>query len=258
MRRRAEAAPGVPQKKEEKIGPQRAIILQEEQTRLAKKNNMTAMDDNSFARERNQMVDEQIAARGVRDPRVLSTLRAIPRHIFVPPGFQPRAYEDHPIEIGRGQTISQPYMVALMTELLELKPSDRVLEIGTGSGYQAAILADLAAEVVSIERHPELAEPARLRLAQCAMRNVEIIVGDGTQGYAPCAPYNAIVVTAGAPRMPGALKGQLALGGRLVCPVGPRGCQELIKLTRNPTGFEKATSIRCVFVPLIGEEGWRA
>jgi len=183
-------------------------------------------------------------------------MRAVPRHFFVPPEFQKHAYEDHPVKIGCGQTISQPYMVAIMTELLELEASDRVLEIGTGSGYQTAILATLANEVVSVERHADLAEYAQARLAQAGYRNVEVVEGDGTQGYPQRAPYDAIIVTAGSPLVPDSLKKQLAIGGRLICPAGPRECQELIKLTRDETGFDEETSIRCVFVPLIGEEGW--
>jgi len=214
------------------------------------------MDENAFALERNRMVDDQIAARGVKDPRVLEALREVPRHFFIPPEFQKHAYEDHPIEIGCGQTISQPYMVAIMTELLDLEASDRVLEIGTGSGYQTAILAALAGEVVSVERHADLAEWARLRIAECGLRNVKVIVGDGTQGYPERAPYDAILVTAGGPHVPDSLKDQLAIGGRLVCPAGPRECQRLIKLTRSSAGFDEETSIGCVFVPLIGEEGW--
>jgi len=166
------------------------------------------------------------------------------------------AYHDRAVSIGEKQTISQPYMVALMTELLRLQPADRVLEIGTGSGYQTAILAELAAEVVTIERHAVLAERARTVLRSLGYPNIAVIVGDGTQGYAEHAPYNAILVTAGGPQVPPSLEGQLAMGGRMVCPVGPREVQELIRVVRIPAGIERETGIQCSFVPLIGEEGW--
>jgi len=210
----------------------------------------------AFARERNRMVDIQIASRGVVDPRVLAAMRRVPRHRFVPSEAAASAYEDHPVQIGCGQTISQPYMVAVMTELLTLQPDERVLEIGTGSGYQAAILAGLAKEVITLERHAELAERAQACFAQLGYDNITVLVRDGTLGYPESAPYDAILVTAGGPQIPSSLKGQLSVGGRLVCPVGPRDVQHLITVVRTEAGFEQTTGIGCVFVPLVGVEGW--
>ena len=209
-----------------------------------------------FAKQRSQMVSAQIVSRGVQDERVLDAMRHVPRHLFVPQERQADAYDDCPIPIGNGQTISQPYMVALMTELAEVGEGDRVLEVGTGSGYQTAILAELAAEVVTIERHAELADRARARLDALGYANVTIVVGDGTLGCAGHAPYNAIVVTAGGPHVPEALKGQLAVDGRLVCPAGSRDVQRLTVVRRAADGFIETESISCIFVPLVGEEGW--
>ena len=209
-----------------------------------------------FAKARSKMVKVQIAARGLQDPRVLDAMRHVPRHLFVPQARQSDAYNDYPIPIGNGQTISQPYMVALMTELAELGESDRVLEVGTGSGYQAAILAELAAQVVTIERHAELADSARTRLEDLGYENITVVAGDGTLGCPEHAPYNAIVVTAGGPHLPQTLKSQLAIGGRLICPVGPRDIQRLIVIHRTPDEFVETQSINCIFVPLLGEEGW--
>jgi len=202
------------------------------------------------------MVDTQIAGRGVTDRQVLAAMRRVPRHEFIPGASRSHAYEDHPVQIGHGQTISQPYMVAIMTQHLGLAPLDRVLEIGTGSGYQAAILAELAREVVSIERNPSLAEAARERLQELGYDNVTVRAGDGTLGCPEGAPYDAILVTAGGPAVPSSLRGQLAIGGRLVCPAGPRDCQRLIIITRTDTGLEEQEGISCVFVPLVGDEGW--
>lgn len=202
------------------------------------------------------MLDTHIRPRGVSDPRVLDAMMAVPRHLFVPAHLRDRAYDDRPLEIGHGQTISQPYIVALMTEMLELKPGDRVLEVGAGSGYQAAVLATLAAEIVSVERIPALAEEARARLQSLGFTRVQVVQGDGSLGYPEGAPYDAIVVTAGGPGMPEPLKEQLAEGGRLVCPVGPRDLQRLLKIVRTPDGFREEAGINCMFVPLIGREGW--
>ncbi len=210
-----------------------------------------------FETERNAMVEKHIEARGIRDPRVLDAMRTVPRHLFLPETLHPMAYRDHPLQIGCKQTISQPYMVALMTEMLALQPTDRVLEIGTGSGYQAAILAHLAGEVVSVERHPGLAEAARDKLRQLGYANVAVYVGDGTLGWPGRAPYDAILFTAGAPAVPEAVKRQLAPGGRLVIPVGTRHQQDLVKLVRTADAYETVKSISCVFVPLVGEEGWQ-
>lgn len=206
---------------------------------------------------RARMVENQIASRGVCSPRVLEAIRRVPRHRFVAPEYEAYAYDDHPLQIGCGQTISQPYMVAVMTEMLALRPEDRVLEIGTGSGYQAAVLATLATKVVSVERHPDLARMAAMRLRELGYANVEVHCGDGTLGHQAAAPYDAIVVTAASPTVPMALKQQLALGGRLVCPTGPRDLQQLTKLVREPGGYAQSSGVTCIFVPLIGEQGWQ-
>lgn len=208
------------------------------------------------AKARKRMVKTQLRARDIRDERVLAAMERVPRHAFMPPDVRHLAYEDRAVSIGQGQTISQPYMVALMTELLDLQPGDRVLEIGTGSGYQTAVLAELAANVISIERHAPLAERAKQVLGELGYSNVTIVVGDGTQGYEQNAPYDAIIVTAGGPRIPPSLGGQLAVGGRLVCPVGTQEVQELLRVVRTSEGLTQERSIKCCFVPLIGEEGW--
>lgn len=210
----------------------------------------------TYEAERAEMVDAQIVARGVRDPRVLEAMRAVPRHLFLPEARRKLAYRDRAVEIGEGQTISQPYMVALMTELLELNPTDRVLEIGTGSGYQCAVLAYLAETVYTVERVPSLAASAQHLLNALRVSNVRVCVGDGTLGHPDAAPYDAIVVTAGAPHVPDALKAQLRDGGRLVCPTGSSVVQLLIKLVRRGDAFESTESTRCTFVPLIGADGW--
>ncbi|RKY63699.1 MAG: protein-L-isoaspartate O-methyltransferase [Candidatus Latescibacterota bacterium] len=203
-----------------------------------------------------RMVERQIRARGVRDERVLEAMRKVPRHVFVPPDLVDEAYEDHPLSIGKGQTISQPYMVALMTEALELEGNEKVLEVGTGSGYQTAILAELAREVYSIERIPELAREAERRLEDLGYTNVHIKVGNGTLGWPEEAPFDAIMVTAGAPKVPGPLKAQLADGGRLVIPVGSEFHQILYRVKRQKDTFSEEALTSCVFVPLVGEEGW--
>jgi len=213
------------------------------------------MDD----RERRvQMVEHQIAARGVRDPRVLEALREVPRHSFVPDDQRAHAYEDRALPIASGQTISQPYIVAIMTELLGAEPHHRVLEIGTGSGYQTAILARLSTRVISIERHPELAKSAEQVFAAAGVVNVDIRIGDGSEGLPEEAPFDRILVTAGAPAIPESLKQQLADRGRLVIPVGPSGYQHLIVIDRFGNDFERQEREACVFVPLIGRHGWRA
>ena len=204
------------------------------------------------------MVDEQIAARGVVDPMVLDAMRAVPREKFVPPSAAEVAYEDSPVPIEEGQTISQPYVVALMAEALRLTGRDRVLEIGAGSGYAAAILSRIAAEVYAIERHLSLAELAGTRLKDLGLHNVHIIHGDGTLGWPERAPYDGIVVAAGGPSVPEALRSQLAIGGRLVMPVGAsRQVQELVRVTRaglDDYRRERLGTVR--FVPLIGAQGW--
>jgi len=213
-------------------------------------------DVREYDRLRLRMVERQIKGRGVRDKRVLEAMRKVPRHLFLPPEKADQAYEDHPVSIGRGQTISQPYMVALMTEALELRGDEKVLEIGTGSGYQTAILAELAREVYSVERIPELADEAVERLEGLGYTNVHVRVGNGTLGWPEQAPFDAILVTAGAPKVPKSLKAQLADGGRLVIPVGSEFHQVLYRIRRRGDEFLEEPLTSCVFVPLIGEEGW--
>jgi protein-L-isoaspartate(D-aspartate) O-methyltransferase len=214
------------------------------------------MPDFEYARHR--MVEAHIARRGVRDVRVLSALRRVPREAFVDEGFEEFAYEDSPLPIGSGQTISQPFTVARMAEAAEVEEADRVLEIGTGSGYAAAILAELAAEVFTIERHRKLAEQAEGQLHALGYRNVCVKIGDGTKGWPDKAPFDAIVVSAGGPSVPVSLQEQLEIGGRLVIPVGDRrGEQRLLRVTRTGVNkFEEEDLGGVMFVPLIGEEGW--
>ncbi|NNM06338.1 MAG: protein-L-isoaspartate(D-aspartate) O-methyltransferase [Gemmatimonadetes bacterium] len=205
------------------------------------------------------MVEEQLRARGIRSEAVLEVMGSVPRERFLPPGEEHRAYRDQALPLSQGQTVSQPYMVAIMSEALQLGPSDRVLEIGTGSGYQTAILSPLAAQVFSVERIPQLAGKAEDVLAGLDCRNVRIKVGDGTLGWPEEAPFDAILVTAGAPGVPESLKAQLSEdGGRLVIPVGDRMVQELVRVTRNGNQFETENLLACRFVPLLGEEGWEA
>lgn len=212
--------------------------------------------DEERALERERMVAEQIIARGVRDPRVIAALRRIPRHRFVPAEHASRAYEDGPLSIGEGQTISQPYMVARMCALLVLTGSERLLEIGAGSGYQTALLAELAREVFAVERLPGLAAVARERLADLGVTNVLIESFDGTVGWPAHAPYEAIVVAAGSPRVPPLLCDQLADGGRLVLPVGSRASQRLAVVTRRGEEWDLRWDERCRFVDLVGRFGW--
>ncbi|MFZ5471742.1 MAG: protein-L-isoaspartate(D-aspartate) O-methyltransferase [Myxococcota bacterium] len=205
--------------------------------------------------ERRRML-EALIARGIRDPRVLAAMAEVPRHSFLPAELAERSYEDSPLPIGCEQTISQPYIVALMTEAMALQPTDRVLEIGTGSGYGAAVAAQLAAEVFTVERFPELAQKAREHLAALGLTNVHVVEGDGTLGWSEHAPYDAIVVTAGAPAVPGPLLDQLAEGGRLVIPLGGSGMQRLWRFARAGHGFTLHDLGTVRFVPLIGCEGW--
>ena len=198
---------------------------------------------------------ELIRARGVRDERVLEAMGRVPREAFVPQSLRWEAYEDAPLPIGEGQTISQPYMVAFMVEALDLRGAERVLEVGAGSGYAAAVLGDLAREVWSVERHPSLAERAAETLAALGAGNVHVVEGDGTLGWPEHAPYDAIVVAAGGERIPEALTEQLAEGGRLVIPVGPApDFQQLVRLTRRGAGLERETLADVRFVPLVGAE----
>ncbi|MDZ4858793.1 MAG: protein-L-isoaspartate(D-aspartate) O-methyltransferase [Candidatus Hydrogenedentes bacterium] len=202
------------------------------------------------------MVEGQLAARKITDDSVLAAMRAVPRHRFVPPALWEAAYEDRPLDIGQGQTISQPFMVAAMTQLLELQPADRVLEIGTGSGYQTAVLATIARHVTTIERIGALAQSAAETLHSLGFTNVNFRIADGTLGFEPDGPYDAIIVTAAAPSLPLVLKQQLADRGRLVCPVGNRKIQRLVRVVRNGNSFRERFGVGCVFVPLIGEHGW--
>jgi protein-L-isoaspartate(D-aspartate) O-methyltransferase len=204
------------------------------------------------------MVESQLRRRGILDPRVLEAMREVPRHRFVAIADEPRAYEDHPIAIGHGQTISQPYMVAEMVEALELRGSETVLEVGAGSGYQAAILGRLARRVYAIESDPDLAHRARQRLDDMYPSGaVHVIVGDGSLGYPAAAPYEAIVVAAAAPEVPPALLDQLAEGGRLVVPVGDLNDQELRQIRKVRGESVVRVLGRCSFVPLIGARGWQ-
>ena len=214
------------------------------------------MTEDNYTAERARMVDRQIAPRGVSDPRVLAAMRKVPRHRFIPSHLWDQAYGDYPLPIGEDQTISQPYIVALMTELLELKATDRVLEIGTGSGYQAAILAELAARVYSIDRVASLLARAEQILASLGYTNIKTRVGDGTLGWPEEMPFDAIIVTAGAPQVPRPLTEQLALGGRLVIPVGDTWSQTLTCIRQTTDGLKFEYHGGCRFVRLIGEYGW--
>jgi len=214
-----------------------------------------ARDDDLAAR-REQMIRQQIERRGVRDARVLAALRRVPRHRFLPAGRRGEAYADHPVPIGSGQTISQPYIVALMTECLALTGGGRVLEVGTGSGYQTAVLAEIADEVYTVERLPELTAQAEARLAGLGYDNVRFRSDDGTLGWPEAAPFAGIMVTAGAPRVPAELLAQLGEGGRLVIPVGDRWVQDLTVVERRADGPHEQSAGGCRFVPLVGAQGW--
>lgn len=203
------------------------------------------------------MVEDQILGRGVRDERVLKAMRTVPRHEFLPEAMRGMAYADNALPIGENQTMSQPYMVGLMTELLGLTGPERVLEIGTGSGYQAAVLSQVCQKVYTVERVKVLAEKARIVLDRLGYRNVAIKVYDGTYGWKEMAPFDAILVTAGSPDIPAPLVDQLKTGGRLIVPVGERTGQRLLKVTKTAEGSLTETSIPCVFVPLIGTHGWK-
>jgi protein-L-isoaspartate(D-aspartate) O-methyltransferase len=216
------------------------------------------LEDFDFSSARAEMVRQDITRRGVKSPRVIEAVGRVPREKFVGPVDLDEAYADHPLGIDCGQTISQPYIVALMTEMLALSGRERVLEIGTGSGYQTAILAELAAEVFSVERHAELSARAEKTLAKLGYGNISFLVGDGTLGWAEHAPFDVIIVTAAARHVPESLKAQLADGGVLVAPVGKSGRQTLVKLTRKQNEFTEERGTDCIFVKLIGEEGYDA
>ena len=223
------------------------------------------LEDTDFVLARHRMVEEQIRSRGIADGRILAAMETVPRHLFVPEKSRWAAYNDGPLSLGMGQTISQPYIVARMTELLALpagSPSGagagpKVLEVGTGSGYQAAVLAQLGAEVWTIERHEELSRRAEALLAQLGYGDVHAIVGDGSLGHQVEAPYDGIVVTAAAPAVPPCLCDQLVPGGRLVIPVSRGYAQELMLVECTPEGFRETNVLGCVFVPLVGAEGYR-
>jgi protein-L-isoaspartate(D-aspartate) O-methyltransferase len=210
-----------------------------------------------FEDARREMVARQIEQRGVRDARVLQVMCSVPRHLFVPQEYVQASYADEPLPIGEGQTISQPFMVAAMAEALLLKGSEKVLEIGAGSGYQAAVLSRLAREVIAIEAQPALAASARERLERLGYTNVRVEQGDGSMGWPQDAPYDAILVTAAAPSVPPPLIEQLAEDGRFVLPVGGAENQELVRITKNEGRISRESLYACRFVPLVGRYGWQ-
>ncbi len=216
------------------------------------------LDSEEDRRRREAMVEHQLRARGISDERVLAAMASVPRHLFVPPELRARAYDDCALPIGEGQTISQPYMVALMLQALGLTPDSVALEVGAGSGYQAALLGRLCRKVYAMEIVPTLAEGARQVLRRLGIDNVEVITGDGSLGLPDHAPYDAIIVAAAAPDVPPPLKEQLADGGRLVAPVGGRYGQQLVICERQGGELVVRHGINCVFVPLLGAHGWQA
>lgn len=209
--------------------------------------------NSAYSNLRMEMVDAQLRGRGIRDPRVLDAMARVRRHEFTPEPYRAQAYEDHPLPIAEEQTISQPYIVAIMLEALALQPSDKVLEIGTGSGYVTALLAELAAQVVSIERHASLADAARQLLSAMGYQNVEVIAGDGSAGFAECAPYDKIIVSAAAPQLPHALVNQLAEGGRMIVPVGREDSQQLQLIEMRDHAPRTIFRELCRFVPLVSD-----
>jgi len=213
-------------------------------------------DESRFGRDAEKMVRRQLAGRGIRNQRVLEQMRSVPRHLFVGPDLQDRAYDDSPLPTRHGQTVSQPYMVACMTELLAVEPHHRVLEIGSGCGYQTMILARLADKVVSIERDEDLADIARENLRSLNVTNATVEVGDGTLGWPDRAPYDRIMVTAAAPEVPKPLQAQLADPGRMVIPIGDRGGQMLMRIDLADGRIERHSDLACRFVPLIGHAAW--
>ena len=214
-------------------------------------------DEFRFERQRHRMVEEQLLARGIKDERVLDAMRKVPRHLFIEEALWDQAYGDHALPIGERQTISQPYMVALMTEVLELKGLERVLEIGTGSGYQTAVLAELVSKVYSIERIKPLAMKARDVLENLRYQNAVVKVFDGTYGWPDESPFDAMIVTAGAPSIPSPLLEQLKDGGRMAIPIGDRLAQVLHKVVKTPNRMIDIPVTGCVFVSLIGQHGWQ-
>lgn len=210
----------------------------------------------AYEEQRHLMVEYQLRARGIKDKRVLNAMENVPRHLFVDRDLQDRVYDDCALPIGEGQTISQPYMVAVMTELLELKGDEKVLEIGAGSGYQAAVLSLLAAEVFTVERIEVLALRAEETFKKLNYKNIHVVIGDGTLGLSEEAPFDAIIVAAAAPKIPEKYIQQLDIDGRLVIPVGNRFSQILYLVKKTPSGISTSMSTPCVFVPLIGKYGW--
>jgi protein-L-isoaspartate(D-aspartate) O-methyltransferase len=210
-----------------------------------------------YKRLREAMVTTQLIPRGIKDERVLSAMRKVQRHLFMPEAMRSSAYDDRALGIGEGQTISQPYMVAIMTELLELKGKEKVLEIGTGSGYQAAVLGELASEVYTIERIGSLAEKARQTLLSIGYKNIYIVIGDGTIGLESASPFDRILITAAAPELPAPLVNQLADGGVIIAPVGDRYSSVLVKARKSGNSLKEEYHTHCAFVPLIGEYGWK-
>jgi protein-L-isoaspartate(D-aspartate) O-methyltransferase len=205
---------------------------------------------------RHQMVEEQIASRGIKDPLVLEAMKHVPRHLFVDESLRDRAYEDHPLPIGEGQTISQPYMIALMVETLKLAEGEHILEVGTGSGYLTAVLAEQGGHVCSIELSSHLAVRASTTLRTLGYQNVNVHVGDGTLGWASEAPFDAIVIGAAASLLPRPLLAQLRMGGRLVLPIGEEDLQTLVRIWKEPSGLREEYFGECRFVKLRGEYGW--
>lgn len=217
----------------------------------------TSQNSDTYATDRFHMVQYQLVNRGIHDKRVLKAMLEVPRHLFVPEAYRHAAYDDCPLPIGEGQTISQPYMVAIMTQCLELKGKEKVLEIGTGSGYQAAILSRLANHIYTVERHAALASRAKAILHQAGYDNIDVIVGDGSPGLPDNAPFQGIIVTACAPHAPKSLLDQLEMGGRLIIPMGNPYNQVLHQIVKREKGAEDRNVLECAFVPLIGEEGWK-
>ena len=215
------------------------------------------MDKEDFQKLRNLMVDTQLIPRGIRDARVLEAMRKVPRHLFMDESMWYKAYDDMALPVGEGQTISQPYMVAVMTELLDIKGAGKVLEIGTGSGYQAAILAELSGEVYTIERIQSLSQKAVETLRSLGYVNIHPMVGDGTLGWPEAAPFDRILITAGAPEIPGPVMEQLAERGILLAPVGDRSSQQLIRVKNENGKLSREYHTPCIFVPLVGKYGWK-
>ena len=209
-----------------------------------------------LTQQRTDMVDAQLRRRGIHDERVLHAMEIVPRHEFVPWQLQREAYQDSPVPIGEGQTISQPYIVAHMLEALRLSPEDRVLEVGTGTGYEAAVMSRIVREVYTIERFASLAEAAKKIFDRLGYTNIHVVIGDGSRGYADAAPYDAIIVAAAAPRVPDALVQQLKNGGRAIVPVGEADLQQLSLVSKNDGSIQRKTLDACRFVPLVGEQGY--